>query len=349
MKIFVIGDPHIDESNLSYIKPILDEIVKKINDTKPDLCVSLGDTLHRKARVYTPSQYMAINFYHEIAKICKLIVLIGNHDMVKETDFFNPIHSLYGISDPNIRIIYKSEYEQFPTGELFAYVPYVPKGRFNEALSLAKLPRSPTLIFAHQEFRGCSMDTGNISDNGDHWPDTSSIIITGHIHKHQIIKNVIYVGTFMQHSYGEDQDKAVMLIDISPTKLTYQRFELTTVPKRLTMNCTLQTIEECISKLPLNNTRKNTQEAINGKTLVRVIVTLDAVELKTLNSNSVYSTLHKIVDQIDLNIVGTKTGIASTMMKQHADIEKITLENLVNSLLKGDEESLKIFNTEICS
>lgn len=348
MKIFVIGDPHIDEINLSYINPILDEILQKIRDIKPDLCVSLGDTLHRKSRVYTPCQYIAINFYKAISQITRLIVLIGNHDMVKETDFFNPIHSLCSLdNNKSIRVIYKAEVETFATGETFAYVPFVPKGKFNEALLSINIQTTPTLIFAHQEFRGCVMDTGTTSNDGDHWPNTAPIIITGHIHKHQIINNIIYVGTFMQHSYGEDTDKAVMLIETMQNSIRYERIKLLTIPIRLTMNCNMQTIEQILSTLPLNNIKKNSHESRNGKTLVRVILTLDATELKTLNTNSNYTTLYKTVDQIDLNVIGTKIGIASNILKVHTVNEIITLEKLVCSLLKEDAYSLEIFNTEI--
>ena len=82
-----------------------------------------------------------------------------------------------------------------------AMCPYVPNGRFVEALSttIGNDWRNCRMIFAHQEFKGCKM--GHIiSTEGDEWSDEYPPIISGHIHDYQKINNIFYPGSAIQHS-----------------------------------------------------------------------------------------------------------------------------------------------------
>lgn len=50
-----------------------------------------------------------------------------------------------------------------------------------------------------------------ISENVEKWPDDSPLLISGHIHdKQQVKDNLIYVGSCMMHAFGESTNKTLL-------------------------------------------------------------------------------------------------------------------------------------------
>lgn len=92
-------------------------------------------------------------------------------------------------------------------------VPYVPPGRFQEALKTYEDDfLNADIIFAHQEFSGCKMGA-IISIEGDRWPLDYPQIISGHIHSNQTPqKNIYYPGSAMQHAFGESEKNIIPII-----------------------------------------------------------------------------------------------------------------------------------------
>jgi DNA repair exonuclease SbcCD nuclease subunit len=69
--------------------------------------------------------------------------------------------------------------------------------------------RKSTAIFAHQEFYGCKMGAVK-SIVGDKWSIKNPLVISGHIHEYQEPQaNIIYVGTPIQHGFGDQNDKTI--------------------------------------------------------------------------------------------------------------------------------------------
>ena len=53
-----------------------------------------------------------------------------------------------------------------------------------------------------------------ISTAGDEWPKFAPFLISGHIHDFQrLAPNLTYIGTPIQHSFGETQDKAIIYFE----------------------------------------------------------------------------------------------------------------------------------------
>jgi len=97
----------------------------------------------------------------------------------------------------------------------FVFCPYVPPGRFEEALdTLSEYDwRQSSCIFAHQEFYGCKMGA-IISVDGDKWDESFPLVVSGHIHsKQQPQKNVYYTGSAMQHAFGESEENIIAVFD----------------------------------------------------------------------------------------------------------------------------------------
>jgi len=219
MKIFAIGDPHFKKGNLHFMKWACQEILEIARREEPDLCICLGDTLDTNNRIEMRAQRDAINFFFQLAEICPLIILIGNHDRENKTDFLSDVHPFFGLKKtPNITVVDSTIWD---TQRNFIYVPYVAPGRFREALEKVDYypddtdpEDQPRLIFAHQEIRGSFYGSkkNSVSEDGDVWNSKYPLIISGHIHEYQVLPGVVYVGTFYQQNYGENANKALMMI-----------------------------------------------------------------------------------------------------------------------------------------
>lgn len=338
----LIGDPHFEKGNLTMMSRACQEILDIIDEHKPQLCISLGDTLHYHEKVYTPCQYQAIKWYKDISKKCRLIVLIGNHDLESNQMFHSHVHSLVGLKDvPGITIVDTTLWDK---EENLIFVPYVPPGRFNEALQTVNYTpgeeAAPRAIFAHQEFKGCLIGD-KASTKGDYWNAAWPQIFSGHIHTYHVLPKVIYVGTFHQQNYGEDPDKAVMLVNTEADSFKTERLSLKSVPRRVTVHMTMNELPNFIEKIPPN-------------CQVKVVVHVDATERKGLESNPYYQALKETVDKVVPKTEGDKASIAQNMvqnMKTQGHLKQeqtlFNVKEVVQGLLADDPATLQIFNDEI--
>lgn len=206
MRILLIGDPHFKVSNAIESEALSRHIISMVKERKPDLVVNLGDTLdtHNKAEVYPFTR--AVNFMLELANLVPTVMLIGNHDRPNNSDFQSPYHFFSGMKGtPNLTIVDKATVVK--AGEhSFLCVPYVPPGRFKEAIFTACTEgelKSMSAIFAHQEFYHAKM--GAIaSEVGDKWELDLPMVYSGHIHEYQILQeNIVYVGSPAPHGFGD--------------------------------------------------------------------------------------------------------------------------------------------------
>jgi len=213
VKAFVVGDPHFKRNNIIDGRSFVNKCIPAAEKFNPDFIVILGDTLHNHDIAYNSSFELAYEFIEGLQRVAHVFIIIGNHDLLSHTQFLTSKHFFlpYRRWD-NVTVV------DFPICReiksfTFTFCPYVPSGRFLEALdTLIKKGQTWDLsdcIFAHQEFRGCSMENGKVSDKGDRWDENYPPVITGHIHKSQTIKNVHYPGSAYQHTFAEDPDKKV--------------------------------------------------------------------------------------------------------------------------------------------
>ena len=211
VKAFVIGDPHFKRNNVIDGRTFVDKCIPAADKFKPDFIVILGDTLHYHDTSYHASFELAYELIEGLHRIAHVFILIGNHDLISHTQFLTPKHFFLPYRNwPNVTVVDYPICREIGSFT-FTFCPYVPSGRFSEALDKV-IDKGDTwdlsdCIFAHQEFRGCSMENNKLSDKGDKWDENYPPVITGHIHKGQIIKNIYYPGSAYQHTFAEDPDK----------------------------------------------------------------------------------------------------------------------------------------------
>lgn len=368
MRILLIGDPHFKKDNLDIMSKICQEILQIIDERKPDLVISLGDTLDTHERIYMPCLTAAIKFYTGIAIRCELVVLIGNHDRQNNSDFLSDIHPFVGLKEhPNITIVDTTIWDKQKN---FIYVPYVSCGRFNEALSKVDYhpyqngvinmnTKHPLFIFPHQEFKHAILGS-TLSSEGDVWSVNLPQVFSGHIHEYQVIPGVVYVGTFFQQNYGEGSDKGLMMIyleekdgkvvmepdsedKIPRPKFLVERIRLLSAPLRATIHLTISELPNFASKIPTD-------------CLVKVVIHVDATETEALKQNPQYLALKNMVDKVVEKVESNRASIAERIVNNLKERGNLTakseqkvfsIDEIVVAMLKDDPYTLNIYQTEI--
>lgn len=267
----VIGDPHFKVNDMVASVAMADAIIEVAKQRKPQFIVCLGDTLDRHETIHVKPLVAATDWLIKLGKIADVYLLIGNHDRPNNSDFLSDDHPFYALKhinpdNTNVCVIDKAEIISIPiygTGirHNFFFVPYVPPGRFEEALKTNKDwdPKANwTAGFTHQEFYGIEMAKGIFSDKGDQWPVDGPLIINGHIHDRSVPQpNIISIGTPRQHDFDESPDKAISLFTFEYDdngKSTYeeQRIPLP-LPKKIIIKLTVSEFLDYQQPSPLND------------------------------------------------------------------------------------------------
>ena len=226
IRFYAIGDIHISERHINITKEALDNCVKLVEKCTADIdmVVVMGDVLDNHNNVKLHHLHMAMTFFRKLSKVKKTLVLIGNHDRVNNKDWMSDIHPFMGMEskdDKNLYIINKPKILRFHKSSYALFMPYVPPGRFEEAINLylkqmgdklsgIKSIKDISIIFAHQEFKG-SQYGPIVSTKGDAWPLDYPMVVSGHIHGLcQLQKNIFYTGSLYPITVSEGNDKGVI-------------------------------------------------------------------------------------------------------------------------------------------
>ena len=262
MEILLIGDPHFKTTNAFEIDQFIEEIYKLVRKKKYDKIVLLGDILDTHEKINLRILCKANNFIIKLSQYATVYVLIGNHDRINNNVYLTDEHPFTALKNKkNIIVVDKVVCDDF------IYVPYVPTGRFNEAIGDIDLKKYE-IIFAHQEFRGSIF-----KDQGDIAPDIK--IYSGHIHNYRVMKKITYLGTPFQHSFYDNEDKFVMELNININKkidITEKKIYLDIIKKRvqyLSMEDLIdyKVDEKYITQLVIDNDRK----FLNNKNLQKIL------------------------------------------------------------------------------
>lgn len=231
----VIGDPHFKVSNVKDTDRMVEALITLAKEKNPDIIVVLGDVLDRHESIHVSPLVRATNFLAELMKIAPTYVLIGNHDLKNNRQFLSEEHPFTALKFwGNKMTIVDTTTVVTIKDKLFVFVPYVPPGRFEEALNECEGWQEATCIFAHQEFKGAQMGP-IVSTEGDVWSLTSPYVVSGHIHDYQEPQaNILYTGTPIQHTYGDHDNKTISYFTFySPNQRDHLRIDLRLPRKRI--------------------------------------------------------------------------------------------------------------------
>ena len=235
VRILFIGDPHIQVANIPEVELFTEKLINLATEKQPDLIVLAGDLLHTHERLHTLALNKAYELVDNMRSISKTYVLVGNHDYIQNQQFLTENHWMNGLKDWKDTVVVDKVIVETINNEKFVFVPYVPPGRFEEALATLRGEewKDASCIFAHQEFAGCKMGA-IISVEGDKWPLDYPHVISGHIHSRQIPqKNIYYSGSAMQHAFGESEKNVIAHLTFLDRNYDKEEIDLQLPRKRI--------------------------------------------------------------------------------------------------------------------
>lgn len=277
-RILVIGDNHFMRNNSLETDEMVNKILEVARNNRYDFAVLLGDILDTHETIHIGPFCRAISFMEQLSKLVpKLFVVVGNHDRPNNAVFLTDEHPFFACKSwSNTTIVDKvTEYNNY------LFVPYVQVGRFKEAVETHlgennfEDIKKYNIVFAHQEFKGCSMGAIK-SESGDVYDTSNPLCISGHIHVYEELQpNLIYPGTPIQHSYGDSPDKALMDLKFNTLDKTfsYDRIKLG-LPRKLVVHIDAEQLMDY--KVPENSFVKLVVSGQNDK--VREMMKLEKVK-----------------------------------------------------------------------
>jgi DNA repair exonuclease SbcCD nuclease subunit len=281
LKIIAIGDPHFKDSNISESKELESKLIPILEKENIDLIVVLGDILDKHERIDQAPLRQATYFLSKLKEIAPLYMIIGNHDRPNNSVFLTDEHPFNSFKLwPNTYVI-DNVYETTINNFNLLFLPYVSPGRFLEAMNEVEYKKS-NIIFAHQEFRNAKMGAVK-SITGDEWPENYPLIISGHIHDFdELQSNIIYVGTPMQHAFGDRDDKTISRILLYRNTFKHERINLG-LRKRVLVHLRC---EDVLKFKPDDNV------------LTKLKIKGTAAQIKALRKNKQYWNLKLKVDKV---------------------------------------------------
>ena len=325
MKILAIGDPHFKVDNIEETKIFTDNLSLFLSqNTDIEIIVVLGDILHNHEKLHTVALNNAINFFSMlITHKRRCFCLVGNHDATSNTIFLSDNHWMNVLKGwDGLTIVDHPIIEFINDIDFITLCPYVPDGRFIEALShiVSTTKMSDTnirindwkrskCIFSHQLFDGVKMGA-IMAQNVEEWKEEYPFCINGHIHENQRPQENLYIpGSAMQEGYGDMTDKIVALITINENKIPQiEEIDLNVKRKKI-IYTTVDEIDTIHTKLEKN-------ENIDYK----IVVKGSDAELKALKNSSKYK------DTLEINNV-KKISFKTTWKENEKLDDKVSLED----------------------
>jgi DNA repair exonuclease SbcCD nuclease subunit len=270
ISILAIGDPHFKIDNLEVVTQYIQKIKETILQHKPTLVIIMGDLLHCHERIHTTVLNKALEFIDMIRSLCPVYVLVGNHDYINNSQFLTDNHWMNALKlwkdvtivDKPIHL-FKDKYFSF------VLCPYVSPGRFVEALDTLNVEaddgctsrwQDAWAIFCHQEFYGCKMGAIESTD-GDKWKSDYPSVISGHVHdKQRLPEGIYYVGSSIQHAFGESHDKTIALIIYEDCSSRVEEIDLGLSKKHILY----MDIDDLKTETPTLNPNDSTRITVTG-------------------------------------------------------------------------------------
>ena len=220
-RIYHLSDIHIrNVKRHKEYRSVFEKVYKEIDKNKENSVIYLGgDIVHAKLDMSPELIDLTSEFFTELANLCPLLVLPGNHDCnlnnKHRLDALSPI--IKALDNPNIHYIKDSGVYQ--VGDVGFSVMSV----FEEADSYVKASEydSKTKIaLYHGSVFGSQTDFGFILPNSDIDKDIFDgfdMVLLGDIHKRQYLndeKTIAYPGSLIQQNFGEDFGKGFLVWDV---------------------------------------------------------------------------------------------------------------------------------------
>jgi predicted phosphodiesterase len=330
--MLIIGDMHVKESNIPEVDLFMERILVLAQEKEPDIIVMLGDSLDTFERVHSTALNKACEIIDNLRKIALVIHIVGNHD-AGSTSFLTTNHWMNALKEWENVIVVDKVTTHTINKMTFTFCPYVPVGRFEEALNtLEEFDwKKSKCIFAHQEFSGFKMGS-IVSESGDKWSTSYPPIISGHIHLNQTRKNIYYTGSSMQDSFDTSTKNIIAYVTFTHTKEKTKKsppYELEEIdlclPRKKIDHIDIEDVDDY--ELPDDETDKKLQDKI------KVSITGNYQDFKALKKTKKYKDMIKKGVKVVFKPKKIDVGESVSNITKTLDIDKISNETAFSTIL----------------
>ena len=324
VKVLTIGDPHFKVGNIPESEPMTDKLVQLARKIEPTFIVCLGDILHRHEKIHVSPLMRAEKMIELLSEIAPTFLIIGNHDRPNNSNYLTDEHPFNAMKKWKNTYVVDKVVDANIKGNRFIFVPYVPPGKFDDALNTIETPlEGTTAVLCHQEFYGAKMGP-IVSQAGDKWPLNNPLVISGHIHDYDRLQtNIIYVGTPMQHAFGDGEDKTVSLFYFDNKEWKEERIDLG-LTKRLIVYLTPDKI--------------HTYDPPTDK-IIKIVIKGDEGELKAISKLDKIKQLKKSGVKISFKIVSNTNNNNKT-----GPTLRMKFSDRLYSEIRNDKKQIEWFN-----
>jgi len=311
-KIIVIGDPHIRIEEELYVRHYFNSIEQLLDQVNPDLIIILGDVLHNHEKIHSSSMNLAYTFFHLCRKRAHTFCLVGNHDAINNQIFLTDDHWMNGCKEwEQLTIVDKPIVYQHPDGLRLCLLPYVPDGRFKDALLVTDGWKTSHLLFSHQLFNGCQMGP-IIASDVEEYEDDYPLCFNGHIHSYQKVKhNLICIGSSRPVGYADTQSKKVMCITATMREDSSCKCKLKEYP-----------IDNLVKKVITCTVSQTDQLSLSTHSDIKYVIKGTSEELKSFKRGKLYKELvdNHIPYQLKIEIQSEKGEVHNTNVNKNKEV-----------------------------
>ena len=344
LNILALGDAHFESKNIREVNIYLSKLKSFLTEHGDDIdfCCIMGDTLHEHERLHVSPFNKALEYIKLLSEYKPTYVIVGNHDMQNQSAFLTAEHWVECIRPyPNVTIVDNVLIEELK-GYKVIFSPYVPEGRFVEALELAdKNWKDANLILSHVDIRGANMGS-IISKNADEWKEDYPMLVSGHIHLSQWLgKNMYYTGSIMQVAIDEPSNKHICIVSISNNSClpVINEFDLK-LPKKEIIHLDVDDIDNYI--LPNEEETKYT-----------LYLSGSYEEFKSFRKSNKYKDLQKLPQLQKIRYKANKLDVKTNTLKIE-ELKNKKIKNFKELLFdsintENDELLLSFYNHLICN
>lgn len=315
LKILTVGDPHFKKNNIPDCDLLITRLKDLIVKENPNYIIILGDVLDTHETI----DECPLNKAYEFITMCKTYaptyILVGNHDYRNNSQFLSENHWMNGIKEWSNCVVVDKVVELKVVDKTFFLLPYVPEGRFMDALNTYPTDdwKRANTIFCHQEFLGCKMGAF-ISEKGDAWPLDFPFIVSGHIHQQQQPQpNIYYTGSSLQNAFGESERNIIAILGWTDTLLPNIREIDLDLPRKKIVYMDMESVEDYI----VDKTKDNSK--------LKLTLTGNTEEFKTFKKTAKYQELVKN----DIKVVFKGVKVVNAITKS----DKVLFKDVLRDLL----------------
>jgi predicted phosphodiesterase len=334
--ILIIGDTHFRSKHLSEGEAFVQRVLEIAIQKSPTAIVLLGDILDTHETAKVQPFKLACRFIEDLSGIAPTYVLMGNHDLMNQSQFctdnhfFNPLkkwENVFIVDVPQVAFIGDHK---------VVLCPYVPPGRFVEALELLDDNfRTADCIFAHQEFKGADMSSGDgtkvpASTKGDDWDRSFPPVISGHIHKPHVLNgNIFYLGSAMQIAFDEEPNKCLNILRFndSGSSLSSDNFEKISLglKGKITMNYSFEELREF-------------DETLADTYYLKLKITGEQQQFRHFKTSELYKSLVNKGVKITFELNDSRTGVESSVTKRTTPL---TFRQALKGMVRDSNEKVQ--------